>query len=345
MKVCIGYRVVDGPWGGGNSFFSGLVRYLSSVGHEVVNTLDDQDIDIIVLSDPRFGRQNRSVPFSYKQAWRYARKVNTSCVIVHRINECDERKNTTGMNAKLKKCNRFADFTVFVGSWLQSLDIWGGPENMPMKVILNGSDTEIFNPDGFRPWSGKGPLKLVTHHWGGNWMKGFDVYDQLDKMLRSPRWSNKIEFTYIGNLPKAYRFENARHVSPIAGSELASALKNNHAYVTGSINEPGGNHQNEAVQCGLPIMYLESGCMPEYLSGFGLGYKSAEDFESKLEEFISEYDYWKDRALHYPNSLDRTCAEWVKLFEELFDRREELSRIRQGGEEKKFRRLMEYLRV
>jgi hypothetical protein len=40
-------------------------------------------------------------------------------------------------------------------------------------------------------------------------MKGFDVYNKIDQMLSDPAWKGKIEFTYIGNLPKGYQFKNA----------------------------------------------------------------------------------------------------------------------------------------
>ena len=30
--------------------------------------------------------------------------------------------------------------------------------------------------------SKKMPLSLVTHHWGGNRLKGFDVYEYIDKL-------------------------------------------------------------------------------------------------------------------------------------------------------------------
>ncbi|KZB70923.1 MULTISPECIES: glycosyltransferase [Thalassospira] len=328
MKVCIGYQVVSGPWGGGNGFFAGLIAALQTRGHSVVNNLTDRDIDIILITDPRYGRKNRAIPFSYKQAKKYVNRVNSECLIVHRINECDERKNTRDMNNKLKSCNEVADFTVFVGSWLKMLDLWGGSEKMPSRVILNGSDSNIFNSSGFQPWNGKGPLRLVTHHWGGNWMKGFDVYDQIDKMLGTERWSDRIEFSYIGNLPKGYKFQNAKHIPPLSGEKLASALKNNHAYVTGSVNEPGGNHQNEGIQCGLPIMYLESGCMPEYLAGYGFGYNHPKEFEASLDAFISDYNYWKEQAQGYPNSLERTCEEWLGLFEELLTRKAEFMQMR-----------------
>ena len=44
--------------------------------------------------------------------------------------------------------------------------------------------------------------------------------------------------------------------------ELADELKKHHIYVTASVNEPSGNHHIEAAQCGLPILYLDSGGIP-----------------------------------------------------------------------------------
>ena len=48
----------------------------------------------------------------------------------------------------------------------------------------------------------------------------------------------------------------------MSGHELADTIKGNHLYLTASINEPSGNHHIEALQCGLPILYLESGAPP-----------------------------------------------------------------------------------
>ena len=55
-------------------------------------------------------------------------------------------------------------------------------------------------------WDKKGPLKLVTHHWGGNYMKGFDIYKKLDSLLSSKKLQKRIKFTYIGNLPEKFYF-------------------------------------------------------------------------------------------------------------------------------------------
>ena len=48
-------------------------------------------------------------------------------------------------------------------------------------------------------------LKIVTHHWGANWYKGFDTYQELDGLLSKPEYKDKISFTYIGNIPKKFK--------------------------------------------------------------------------------------------------------------------------------------------
>ena len=53
MKISIGTNIKDGPWGGGNLFAINLKNYLENKGHEVVHSLKDNDIDIILITEPR----------------------------------------------------------------------------------------------------------------------------------------------------------------------------------------------------------------------------------------------------------------------------------------------------
>jgi hypothetical protein len=93
MKVAIGYRIQSGPWGGGNRFAVSLAEHLRAAGHQVVFELADADIDIILLTDPR--PRSSSVSFSSGAILRYLSFTNPRAVVIHRINECDERKGTT----------------------------------------------------------------------------------------------------------------------------------------------------------------------------------------------------------------------------------------------------------
>ena len=321
MKLAIGYLIQEGPWGGGNRFAQSIAQEMISKGHEVVFDLHDPDIDVILLTDPR--PRSPSVSFSAGAILRYLIFKNPTALVIHRVNECDERKGTKFMNAALVRANWSADFTVFVGSWLTDLPVWKRHLRTPHSVILNGADPSVFNPEGFQPWQGSGPLRLVTHHWGGNWMKGFDIYQHIDRMLAELTWKERLEFTYIGNIPAGFQFQNVRHVAPLNGIALASEIKKHHAYVTASINEPGGNHQNEAGACGLPLLYRRSGCLPEYCAGFGIPFDE-NDFEVALNELLSTYINLVPLMKNWPHLSPRTCADYTHLFESLLLRRQSI---------------------
>lgn len=321
MKIAINFRIQDGPWGGGNRFVTALIAALRARGDIVCHSLCDPDIDLILLMDPRW--RHPSVTFTPGAILRYLLFINPRTLVVHRINECDERKNTRNMNPLLRRANYCADHAVFVGSWLKDLPLWQNRLGARYSVITNGADTHIFNPRDWQRWNGKGVLKLVTHHWGGNWMKGFDIYQRLDKMLAEPAWRGRIEFTYVGNLPQGFVFRNARHVPPLDGEALAAELRSHHAYVTASINEPGGNHQNEGALCGLPLLYSRSGCLPEYCEGFGVSFDET-DFEASLQQLIEKYDSLASAMPAYPHTAERTCANYLKLFDKLIKSRNQI---------------------
>ncbi|ERN40348.1 hypothetical protein KR51_00032970 [Rubidibacter lacunae KORDI 51-2] len=324
MKISLGVKLRRGPWGGGNQFAQSLANYLEQRGNQVSFDLSAPDLDLILLMDPR--DRGNSAAYRDGDVVRYLRR-NPGALVIHRINECDERKGTKGVNQRLEHANLSADYTVFVASWLRELYANQNRINRESIVILNGSDRQIFNPGGYRRWTHREPLAIVTHHWGGNWMKGFDIYSRLDDYVGSQPFSHPIAFTYIGNLPDGFTFRNANYLPPRSGSELADSLRQHHVYVTGSQFEPGSNHQNEGANCGLPLLYRNSGCLPEYCAGFGIEFQTT-DFPDRLQEFIDTYDIWVERMPAYPHTSAACCARYVELFETLLDRRAELVRDR-----------------
>ena len=152
-------------------------------------------------------------------------------------------------------------------------------------------------------------MRFVTHHWGGNWLKGFDVYSMIDSLLDRDYFRNLLSLTYIGNLPSGFKFTNVRYVPPLDGVNLANELRQHHAYITASVFEPGGNHQNEGALCGLPLMYRRSGCFEEYCHGFGVDF-DLHDFDASLAHFFAEYPALVRRMDSYPHTSARTCQKY-----------------------------------
>jgi hypothetical protein len=319
VKIAIGSKPYVGPWGGGNRVVSALCEALVERGNKVVHALDDADIDFILMIDPRVHSPN--VCFGAGAILRYLTFRNPNTIVIHRINECDERKDKPFINRKLARANYVADVTVFIGEWLTHLPLWRKHLRAPWFVIRNGSDTLIFHSRGYRPWCGEGPLSLVTHHWGYHPMKGFDVYAALDDLLTDPAWRERLAFTYVGNLPRGFAFRNSRYVPPLDGEALAAELRSHHVYITGSQNEPGGNHMNEGALCGLPLIYRTSGALPEYCQGFGVPFSGPADLIKAIDRMMREYPHWVTEMPRYPWTAERMAQEWIALFESLLQER------------------------
>ncbi len=324
MKIAIGYHLQDGPWGGGNQFAKSLAIECERRGDSVYFDLTEPNLDIILLTDPRW--YSPSVSFGAGAILRYLIFINPRALVVHRINECDERKGTRNMNRALRWANYVADHTVFIASWLKELSLW--QKSSHSSIILNGGEACVFRQEVNLAWNGTERMKLVTHHWGGNLMKGFDVYSKLDEMLAEPKWKEKVDFTYIGNLPDGYRLKNAHYVPPLQGEKLAEELSRHHVYITGSVNEPAGMHHIEGALCGLPIIYRKSGGLPEYCQGFGIEFEN-DKFIPALEAMLGNYQRIKEVMPEYSLNSDRMCASYISLFNQMLAKREEIIAARQ----------------
>ena len=322
MKVGIGTQIQDGPWGGGNLFAINLSNYLTKNGNSVVYDLNDEDIDIILLTEPR--KTSPSSAFTNYDVQNYIKYKNPSAIVVHRVNECDEHKDTKYINKYIAHANLSADATVFVSSWIKDLYSNKGEFlSKPNQVILAGADENIFNLKNFKRWNKNEKVKIVTHHWSDNWNKGFEIYKELDMLLNKKEYKNIFEFNFIGRLPKNLQLLNTNLMEPLSGPELANELKKNHLYITGSLNEPSGNHHIEAAQCGLPIMYIDSGGIKEYCDGFGVEYIK-ENLEERLLYTLSNYDDLTNKLEFYPRNSDLMSQEFLKFFERLLDEKLQL---------------------
>jgi hypothetical protein len=299
---------------------------LEKQGVEISFDLQDPGLDIIFLTEPR--KSLAISAFTDKEILRYLAFKNRRTIVIHRINECDQRKGTTGVNQRIIHANNCADHTVFISGWLRDLYGQEGFRPAHMDVLPNGANPEIFHSSGYEKWTGTGKLKFVTHHWGANFLKGFDIYERLDLLLGKPEWREKIEFTFIGNVPQDFKFTNSIHLAPQSGKELANSIRKNHIYLTASQNEPAGMHHIEGAMCGLPLLYRESGALPEYCQGFGIGF-TAHNFEQKFGEMTASYSFWADKMKEYPYTSDYMCGKYYQLSLELLARRDEILAQRQ----------------
>jgi len=326
MKISINAKIMEGPYGGGNQFVQTLAEYLKQSGHTVTFTLGKSDIDLILLIDPS-RKQKTTYDINEIRSYLY-RHPNT--LLVHRVNTCDERRGHGNENEIILEANRSADYTVFISSFLKDLYIRNGFDSRRSHcVILNGADEKVFTSKGRADWKQNEKLKIVTHHWSNAYTKGFDVYERLDLLLGTEPFGDLFEFTVIGNIPKGLYFKHACVIQPLAGLELAQALKQNHIYLTASRNEPAGMHQIEGMRCGLPVLFLNSGAFPEYCAPYGVMFNLI-NFEEKLLEMRKRYPELRQKVLGCPYTGDWMAAQYETLFKELVAQRCENPVPKQG---------------
>lgn len=325
MKISIGVNIQPGPWGGGNQFCQSLYSFLEKKKVDVSFDLKQKNLDLILLVEPRSDLKISA--YNHIDILRYQLYKNSNAIVVHRINGYYRKKGTNEINQTLKRANLLADYSIYLSRWLQ--DVYGkyGFNINNSKVIMNGANRNIFNDNGYQVWKKNTTLRLVTHHWGANYQKGFDVYERLDQLLSSPAFSNKFEFMFIGNLPGSIHFEHIKWKEPKIGQELASLIRSNHVYLTAAQNEGAGMHHIEGALCGLPILYRESGALPEYCNGYGIGF-TIDTFETKLEEMYHDYNKWVKKMPKYPYDSDRMCEQYYELILELLDRHNDIIRVR-----------------
>jgi glycosyltransferase involved in cell wall biosynthesis len=189
-------------------------------------------------------------------------------------------------------------------------------KSRPHSAITNGVDPAAFHPVGNRAWRrGEEPLRLVTHHWSDNWMKGFKCYQQVDEMIASGELPD-VELWIIGRWPKEIRWKTARTFPPAAGAPLGDLLRQCHGYLTASLWEPGGLHFVEGAQCGLPVLYHEDGGgIVEVARPWGIGFR--DDVAASIKDLQARYPELREAVLSRAPSGELMCRDYRRVVERL----------------------------
>jgi glycosyltransferase involved in cell wall biosynthesis len=311
MKIFFNRVIRKEAYGGGSHFVTSMVNYLQKKGHEVIFYLHDlkskkpiEDIDLIFLIDPRSG----DIGYSINHVLEYKSKINPNVKILHRVNECDARKNSDYMDNILIQTSMHTDKTIFISEWLKKYFIekdFKGAKTAP--VIYNGCKLDHFYPSKEKKKNKK--IKIVTHHWSDNWMKGFDLYKFIDQEIVNENY----EFTYVGRYCKEYKPKNTQLINPLWGPALGEELRKHDIYVTASRFEPCGMHHIEGAASGMPVIYHEDcGGINELCKKHGKEYNSFDDFKKALGFISTNINDYKHKIDYNALDIERCCEKFYQ---------------------------------
>lgn len=302
-KIFINKSPVDGAYGGGNFFVINFMEYLINKGYSVVFTLED-NVDIIFVIDARKSSTTEQI-LKYK-------KENPHVKIIVRVNECDiKRKKVTNYEPAIVNAMKASDVVVFVSEWLRQYYINKYKINyLDSCAIINGCDPRHFHK-GSEPKCTTNKIKLVTHHHSDNFLKGFKIYNALDKNMPS-----NIELTFIGNYNKEHLPQNIRLVKPLFGKALGDELRKHDVYLTATQNEPGGMHYVEGMACGMPVIYCAGGGgVHEVCKEAGEQFEDISSFEIMLNKICKNYNSYVKNIDPYFLSCQRCNLEYFNIIE------------------------------
>lgn len=286
------------PAGGGHQFLRALIYQMKTHG--------------LKIESNRISRTTRSCLFnSFNFSERRLRWTHRNSILyVHRVDGPIDiyRGREDGVDGNIHSMNlKFADKTIFQSQYSLEKHLELGLVFKNPEVIINAADPQIFHTHGRVNFSRNRKTRLIASSWSDNINKGAMVYQWLDEHLD---WK-QYEMTFVGRSPVSFR--NIRMIPSVDSYQMAELFREHDVYITASKNDPCSNSLIEALTCGLPAIYLQSGGHPEIVKQAGAGFEAAEQIPTLLEQIMGQYEVFqsnisvpsiKDVSEQYLNVLE-----------------------------------------
>ena len=263
------------PYGGSNQFLLALVAEFERRGLRVERN---------AISAGTRGCLFNSSHFDLRRLEAFAR---SGCRMVHRVDGPVGvyRGFDDGTDELVRDINRrFAHATVFQSEYSLRRHRELGLDFVDPIVVHNAVDPAIFNRTGRAMLDRDRPTRLISVSWSDNPNKGGETYAWLDSVLDRTRF----EYTFVGRT--STQLPHARTLPPVPSERLAEVLREHDLLVTASLHESCPNHVLEALACGLPVVYANSGAMREVIDRAGLMFADRSELPSLLERAVADYE-------------------------------------------------------
>ncbi len=328
MKIHIHYKISESPWGGGNSFLRSFRNYCQT--REDVELVSNANAPYDILF---FNACNRApcqmLDMQQLLEWKYVGRsgfigkfyrASRPKLLVYRSDGFRsiyaEQGESWGDNIQ-RCCLQIADWVIFQNQF--TLKLARTPEVGYLRdnwaVIHNGVDQHIFQWQNGPGWDGRRPLKLLMVNWSNNPNKGYREAAAFSRF-------SGVEFTFVGNWPSSIPPENVRILPPLPHARLAGEVARHDVFFHPSKFDSCPNVCLEALSCGLPVVYHQTGGIGEIAADCGWLYND-EKPEETYERIRSEYAAKREilRRRRHDFSMERCGGEYLDCFQKLLNER------------------------
>jgi len=265
------------PAGGGNQSLRAVVGEMTRRGVQVELQTISPSARAVLFNSFNFDFARLRLLAARRDRVRMVHRVGAVTTLYRGFDDGTDRR-VAEINSEL------ADATLAISQ--ATIDMYAeiGIGLVDPHVIHNGCDDRIFNPVGRIDFSRDRRIRLVSTSWSDNPNKGAPLYRWLEDHLDWDRY----EYTFVGN--SLSQFERIRHVPPLPSAELADVLRSHDIFVTATANDAYSNALVEALSCGLPAVYLDSGGSREAVKDAGFGFQDREEVPALVERLVDEYE-------------------------------------------------------
>ncbi|MBN2483471.1 MAG: glycosyltransferase [Candidatus Omnitrophica bacterium] len=309
MRICLYYRTIDKPWGGANSFIVNLRNFFMKNDVEITTDINSQ-YDVLFLNGAYKAPGKMFDLSSIRAIKRYGyasfikrifgqkRKVK----IVYRLDGL--RKIYAGVNSKMDtiqlQCLPYADHIIFQSKFAHQIFSDAGYNGNNFSVIHNGVNTNMFNIAGRDFWDGKYPLKIVACSWSANPAKGHAIIARYADV-------EGVEVHYVGKWPQNISSGKVICHGPLPQREIAEIFKQSHVFLFPALQEACSNTLLEALACGLPVLYIDSGSNREIAGEYGIELRE-ESFERSITYMREQYGLLRARIENENKKFSIGCV-------------------------------------
>lgn len=262
------------PCGGGHQFLRALIEEFKRIGYAVENNKISAKTKACLFNS--FNFDFNRLKYLRRSGVRMIHRVDGP-ITIYRGRDDGSDKMIYSMNREL------ADATIFQSDYSLRKHLEMGMAFRDAVVIRNTVSPRIFNSKGRILFSTNRKTKILAASWSDNANKGFDAYQWLEERID---W-NRFEFTFAGR--SHLKFKHIKMLQPMPSVCLAAIMRDHDIFISGSKYESCPNVVLEALSCGMPVIYHNSGGTPEVVGRAGYGYESMEEIPLLLDKLVTSY--------------------------------------------------------
>ena len=297
LVISLWHEFYRPPYGGGNQFMLAIKDAFEKRGHLVVCNIISPRVDVHLCNSAWF-----DIDLFERSSRKYPVKM------IHRIDGPVSLYRGEGMaeDTKIHNINkRFASATVYQSRYCMEKSQELGLRAVNPSVISNSVNSSIFHSRSRLPFASDRKVRIISSAWSDNPLKGGPLYKWLDTHLD---W-DRFEYTFVGRVQQT--FENIRHIPPQSSEGLAEQLRQHDIFLSASQHEPCSNALMEALSCGLPAVYRNTGGNPELVGKGGLPFADESDVLVQLDKVVTDYQAFRDNIV--TKSIDEIAESYLEV--------------------------------